>query len=160
MIARGWLWCMFSGFIAAVGITGTGMLIYRATSDQSFGVEPDYYAKALAWNETAEQKEVNARLNWSVVVRNQGAGTATVEVRDSSGMRVEGARISVVAFANDRSSQRYEVAGLETDRDGYRLQRASDRNGAWHLRLRIERGNDVFTWEGDHQFLNHGSNLQ
>lgn len=160
MIARGWLWCMFSGFIAAVGITGTGLLIYRATSDESFGVEPDYYAQALAWNEAAEQREVNARLDWAVAVRNQAAGMATVEVRDSAGMRVEGARISVIAFANDRSRQRYEVAVSEMDQDGYRLQRPSDRKGAWHLRLRIERANDVFTWEGDHQFLDDGSTPQ
>ncbi len=153
MNARGWFWCCFAIFIATLGIGGTGILILSANSDPSFGVEPDYYSKALAWNDTAAQRETNTKLGWTLTVSlGDRADEAVVDVRDGSGVRVEGARITGIAFANALSSQRHEITASEAPPRGYIIKRPSAHEGSWRLRLRVERGSDVFTWEGDHTF--------
>jgi nitrogen fixation protein FixH len=151
MNTRGWFWCLFATFIVALSMAGTGWLIYSANSDPSFGVEPDYYSKALAWNDTAAQREANQRLNWSVVIgEGKHAGEVAIDVRDASGIRIEEARVTGIAFANRRSSERMELAAMPAEGGGFEARVPVGEGGSWHFRIRVERGTDVFTWEGDY----------
>ena len=65
--------------IVALLVGGAGAnvgLMLVATSDASFAVEPDYYQKALAWDETMAQAARNrrSRMVGHGGLRSRGAG--------------------------------------------------------------------------------------
>lgn len=141
--------------IALVALVGTALsanlvLLYLATSDPGFAVEPDYYAKALAWDEQRAQQLTNARLGWSLDLR-VGAvepdGAQPIEVRlvDQAARPVEGATVELTAFHNARSSD-VLTDTLQPQPDGtYVGSLRFRRSGLWEFRLTARRGDDVFT---------------
>ena len=131
-------------------------LIYKAYTDPNFAVEPDYYDKALEWDATAAQRETNARLGWSIdVVEATIEGeddrrfvSMLIEVTDADGVPVTDAMVDFICFHNARAkaSQRLSgVAGPFGEPGRYRVSFAGELAGTYQLRVRIERGEDVFT---------------
>lgn len=134
-----------------VGGAGANIgLMLVATRDPSFAVEPDYYQKALRWDETMAQEARNAALGWSIAVGFDGASspgrvTLAARVSDRAGRALEGARVEVEAFHSARAS-RVLAATLSPGSAGrYSATLPLDRPGLWELRLRVARGDAVFT---------------
>ena len=147
---RGWGW---PALIVALLVGGAGANIWLmlvATGDASFAVEADYYEKALRWDDAMAQEARNARLGWSVAVRLEraaqpGEGWVRARVVDRDGVPVAGARVGVEAFHSARAS-RIVRAGLTPEAGGgYAARLPLDRPGLWELRVRVERGDQVFT---------------
>jgi nitrogen fixation protein FixH len=146
----GWYWPL--GLTALlVGGAGANVALWLvAAGDPSFAVEPDYYAKAVHWDQTMAQEAANAALGWSVSASFEpgarpGQSRLVARVRDRAGAPVDGARVSVVAFPSARAS-RMSAAALEPKGDGaYAAGLPADRPGLWELRVRVTRGGDVFT---------------
>jgi nitrogen fixation protein FixH len=138
-------------FIIALLVGGAGAnvaLMVIATRDPSFAVEPDYYRKALRWDDVMAQERENAALGWSVEV---GADSATrptriaLRVSDRDGAPVEDATVQVTAFHNARASQ-IVAATLAPARGGrYSAPLPLDRPGLWELRVRVVQGDRIFT---------------
>lgn len=130
--------------IAAVTVT-------LATRDPSFGLEEDYFAKAVAWDETAQQMEHNRQLGWDAAVElssaldGRGERSVTVLLRDAEGGALAGAKVEVFAFHNARrrETQAFEMVEIAPGR--YTAGAAMEREGQWTLRLRVVRGDEVFT---------------
>jgi len=127
-----------------------GATIYFAVSDPQFSVEPDYYEKALAWDDTAAQAGRNARLGWKLAIDASGGAdprghrTVRFELTDASGVSLEGAAIALEFFHNAASSERLkaEVAGAE---GGYVASLPLRKPGLWEFRVTVTRGPDTFT---------------
>lgn len=140
-------------FIIALLVGGAGAniaLMVVATRDPSFAVEPDYYQKALRWDETMAQESRNAALGWSVEM---GVDTATrpeptriaLRVSDRDGAPVENATVQVTAFHSARANH-IVAATLAPTRGGrYTAPLPLDRPGLWELRVRVEQGDRIFT---------------
>lgn len=148
--ARGWHWPLI---IIALLVGGAGAnigLMLVAAGDASFAVEPDYYQKALHWDETMAQEARNRALGWSVTVAfgdtpRPGQITLAAQVNDRAGDAVQGARVAVEAFHSARAN-RVLTATLSPESAGrYAATLPLDRPGLWELRLRVERGDQVFT---------------
>lgn len=155
MTLRNLLWPSFVFFIIALCLTGTGSLIYFATSDPTFAVEPDYYQKALAWDQTARQREASKALGWeidaNVPAETSPAGAHHVVARFTarSGEIIAGAAVACSAFSNAHASQRHELSFLETDPGHYRAELPIGARGLWHLIFTAQRGSESFTAELD-----------
>jgi len=124
-------------------------LMLVATRDASFSVEPDYYRKAVEWDRTMAQEERNAALGWSASARfGEGipAGSRlVVRVVDRAGAPIDGARVSVEAFASARASQVARLT-LEAEPHGiYAAPAPAGPGGLWEIRLTVTRGDQVFT---------------
>jgi len=139
--------------IIALLVGGAGAnigLLVVATGDASFAVEPNYYQKALRWDETMAQEARNAALAWSVTVALDGASgpgqtRVTARVTDRAGNPVQGARVAVEVFHSARASQ-VLAATLAPESPGrYSAPLPLNRSGLWELRLRVERGDQLFT---------------
>ena len=105
MRSRGWYWPV--GLAALlVGSAGANIALVVITSrDASFAVEPDYYAKALAWDETMAQQARNEALGWSLGLRVEPTGergrmAVIVGLSDGAGAPLPGARIAIEALHN------------------------------------------------------------
>jgi nitrogen fixation protein FixH len=121
-----------------------------ATGDPSFAVEPDYYQKALRWDETMAQEARNEDLGWSVAVTFERAARAgevklAARVNDRAGRAIEGARVGVEAFHSARARHVLRATLSPEATGGYSAMLRLDRPGVWELRLRVERGDQVFT---------------
>jgi nitrogen fixation protein FixH len=136
--------------LAALLVVSAGAniaLVVITSRDASFAVEPDYYAKALAWDETMAQEARNKALGWSLELRVEPTGEGglvAVSLADRAGAPLPGARITIEALHNARAG-RVLTAILEPRGPGYARMMPLARPGLWEFRLRVTRGADVFT---------------
>jgi nitrogen fixation protein FixH len=145
--ARRWI-------IIPVGLIVTQMsivivMMYIATSDPTFAVEPHYYEKALAWDATAAQNQTNQRLAWrtevTASVDESGAGQLRVRLTNSDALPLDGAAISAELFANTNARARAAFDLVPRGDGVYAARAAFDRSGMWECRLVVNRGPETFT---------------
>lgn len=148
---KGWYWpFLLVGLLAA----GVGLNLYfmsRAVSDPSFAVEPDYYAKAIAWDAHQAQARDNFELGWTlklhVAAADKGTGRARLvaSLLDRDGVPVPGLTVELEAFHNARASQVVNATLAETAEHVYAADVAVSRPGFWEFRVAAMRGTEVFT---------------
>ncbi len=125
------------------------VLLTLALGDPSMVAEPDYYQKALAWEETQQQRATNAALGWSVEVDSRSVDLTRRELRvvprDAGGEVLEGAEVSVEAFHKARRAQPVQATLQARDGGAYSAVLPLRRPGLWELRLVVRRGERTFT---------------
>ena len=142
-------WPAFIVFLLAIPVAAVVVLIRAATSDPSFAVEPDYYAKGLAWDIEMAQRRANERLGWTLDVR---AGTAagerallSVRLSDREGLVVPAQSLRVEAFPVARAHQR-ETVELRLEEEGnWEATWPLRHGGLWELRFVAETDEDRYT---------------
>lgn len=145
---RAWPFLLVGLLLFGVGVNVGLLLVARA--DPSFAVENDYYEKALAWDATARQTERDRELGWSVGLdaaaspRGPGWYDLALTVRDAAGAPVRGASVGIETFHHARAADVLRV-GLEEREGRYVATLPLRRRGLWELRVRVERGETVFT---------------
>jgi hypothetical protein len=128
--------------------------VYFAISDKSVATEPDYYAKALDYNETLRQRETNERLGWhlSPALRPTPDGRSmelAITLTDRIGAPLTGAAFDVIAFAGLRSGQRQHLTPRPTNTPAgeYTAPIRIDTPGEWCFRISATVGPDTFANE-------------
>lgn len=146
------LWPLMIVALLAGHVLAVLVMVYVATRDRSFAVEPDYYQKALHWDDIAAQQRENARLGWTVAIAvgsstsPLGQRTVSCRLSDRAGKPLEGAIIDVIAFAHVRADER--LAGvMESQGSGvYETTLRLRRKGLWEFRLVVRRGSEMLTY--------------
>ena len=136
--------------LIGINVCVVATTVYFAHADRSFAVERDYYQKAVAWNQNAQQIQRNHELGWHPALTIEPGAVAThrvlvVRVTDADGQPIEQALVSLSAFPSVRASQRQELILLEHASGEYRAMLSSAMNGLWEFRFVIRRGDEVFT---------------
>ncbi len=162
-MAKRSLWPYLIGGALALHVVVSLIVVYVATSNPSYAVEEDYYAKSMAWDATRAQARVNADLGWELTVSAKPPAAPgeqpVLEVRlsDAAGAPVDGAAVAVEAFHNARSHDIIR-APLEAAGDGlYRAALPMRRDGRWELRFTVDRGTDRFTFSETRHLVVEGS---
>ena len=146
---RGALWPI--GIMTVLGLTvAANIWVYTvATGDPSFVIEPNYYAKAIAWDSTLAQAERNEKLGWrlapalSAFSPTRGA-RLTVTLTDSAGAKIDNAVVTVAALYVARAAT-VVTDTLAADIDGYSTNIDVQHSGRWELRFDVTRGTEHFT---------------
>lgn len=115
-----------------------GTLVFVATNDDGFAIEPDYYLKAVRWDEAQRAREASAALGWDPTVRLLRQGTTVtlqLTLDDARSARVTGAHISVEAFPNAHAGELHRVTLSETAPGVYQGTLESARAGLWEVRI-------------------------
>lgn len=133
----------FLGALLLVSVGSNVYLIVRAHDDPSFAVEPDYYAKAVHWDESQAARAASASLGWRATVAATHDGVE-VELSDEQGRPLEGAEVGLVAFHNARAKDRLSTFLEPTAPGRYAVKRRLERPGIWEIRLSAQRGEDRF----------------
>jgi nitrogen fixation protein FixH len=150
-VRKGWYWPLLVVGLLASGVGSNLYFMGRALSDPSFAVEPDYYAKAVAWDAHQEQARENAELGWSLVLTVGPADLATGRARvvaqlaDRDGRPVPGLAVGLEAFHNARAADVVRGSLTETPAHDYAGELAVLRPGLWEFRIAAERGAETFT---------------
>lgn len=126
-------------------MAGVLAMMRIAGDDPAFGVEPDYYEKAVKWDATAAARASADQLGWAVdatlgpIVGVSNERELRISVRDRAGGGIEGATIRAEVFAHARSASRQE-AGLTALSPGeYGARIVAPRAGLYEVRLDIVR---------------------
>lgn len=136
--------------ILGVSFTVCGITVFAAVSDSSFALETDYYEKAVVWDETMEARRASDALGWSSEITISDADQHTgkrwliVAVTGEDGAPVEIESLQAVAFHHARRGEEREVA-LRPIRPGVASgELGLGADGLWQVRLRAERGDQIF----------------
>ena len=151
-------WWPFPGIVFALlgmSVTLATVTLVLATNDPSFGLEEDYFAKAVAWDDTAVQMQTNKELGWRAKVElagmldGRGERAVTVLLTDGDDKAIGDAKIEVFCFHNARRKETFTFELSEIAPGRYSAGEPLKREGRWTVRLRVDRGDDVFTASAD-----------
>lgn len=134
-------------------------MVHIATSNDSYAVEPDYYAKALAWDDRRAQERVNAELGWVLDFVVEPAPTGAdpilrVAVTDGVGQPIPDADVVVEAFSNRRRDD-VHTATLVPSGSGYSASMPMRGSGRWEFRFTAVRGENLFTYRETRHVWTH-----
>lgn len=161
--AGGWRWPLLAGTLMTMSLGVCTATIVLAVNDPNFGLEEDYYQKAVRWDEFAAQRAHNEELGWRAEVDlvradprsdpvagpdpDAAAVPAELRVRllDRDGEPLTPDRVEAMLFHHARRSDVRRPA-VAIDADGVaRARLEGARDGLWQVRLRFRHGGEVFT---------------
>jgi len=128
------------------------VMVYLATTNGTFAIEPDYYQKGLNWDATSAQLRDNARLSWLVEINvaedvgTLGERTVTCTLTNKDGLPLDGAVIDIVAFPHVRGRERTSATLSAADGGRYQATLRFSRKGLWEFRGVVKRGPDTFAF--------------
>jgi len=131
------------GAILMVSVGANIYLVIRANSDPSFAVEPDYYAKAVDWDDIQAQKAESEALGWSISVNAEPA-QLRIRLTDRLGQPISAAMVEVEAFHNARAADRTRGVMIPRGDGVYILEAAFDRPGLWEYRITATTGDYTY----------------
>lgn len=143
------VWPSFVLGIALTSLSGATWLVYAAHSDPSFAVEPDYYAKAVRWDDIAHQAQENKRLGWTITMPECSLRRASIRLSDGKDQALIGATVTAVAFANARANERLTLEFVDEGDGRYSAPLTPERGGLWRFRFNVVLGGDTVTSEFD-----------
>jgi nitrogen fixation protein FixH len=136
--------------LLSFGVGANVIFMLVAINDPSFAVEPDYYRKALAWDQSQAEAAESKALGWQVAIGvdrdRSGRDELLVTLSDQGGAPIPGAQLEIEAFHNAHAAQRLKV-DLQPDQlpGAYKAQLPPMRRGLWEFRVRAVRGAEHFT---------------
>ena len=142
-----WFWPGGVFLLLGMNVVIVGITVYAALSDRSVGIEQRYYEKALAWDETAKQRTLNAALGWRMDLTAGASRQLEITLRDSSGQPIRAAQVTAEVFHEARSGDRSALTFIGDGTGTYRALCPAGPEGSWHLRTRVEAVKMVFTDE-------------
>jgi hypothetical protein len=122
-----------------------------AVRDPHFATEPDYYQKAIRWDQTQAQAATNQRLGYAIKVPAslsldpQGRTLLELSLSDGLGRRVHGAQLVGQAFANAYSGELVSLVFNEQSAGVYVAKLDVRHTGLWIFRIAGQSGADHFT---------------
>jgi nitrogen fixation protein FixH len=144
-------WAFVPAALLLTSALGVGGMAIVAVRDPNFATEPDYYQKAIRWDQTQAQAAENQRLGYRLVlpesVKFDERGRATVELKlsDRQGQSIRGARIVAEAFANAYSGDINQLAFSERTPGVYQASLTVHHRGVWVFRISALAGATHFT---------------
>ncbi|MCC6751500.1 MAG: FixH family protein [Deltaproteobacteria bacterium] len=147
MRGRAWVWPV--GLVAVLGaaVLANVILFVTANRDASFAIEPDYYRKALAWDEKLAQDQRNTALGWRLACELVAEGTRgelVVRLAERDGQPLGGAKVRAVAFHRARGAERRTLTLREVAPGTYGARVEPVRPGLWQLEVEVVRGGARF----------------
>ena len=117
------------------------------------GVQPDYYQRAVAWDDRQAALRASEALGWSVACdttlgNTDAPGDLIVTLHDADGAPLTGATIDVDLYHAVRTDRRTASAPIPTDTPGeYRAHPTLQTPGLWRVEIRVTHGE--YVWVGE-----------
>ncbi len=141
LIVTGLLSCHVGAMVLAVNIASVG---------EGNAILPDYYGKALRWDEMRLQAAASESLGWaytltpSVLMGDDGLRSLRGTLADASGMGLADAKVHVRVWHYE-AKRPQESGEVTTDANGaFRVSLPMELSGAWTCETMVSRGADVF----------------
>ena len=145
------LWPILLTSLISIHVVSVVVMVFVATHDNSFAIEPDWYLKGLNYEQTAQQQRENSRLGLVGPTRRRPtADRHEPAQRDLHGPRPHGparknATVDLVAFAHLRANNARGAFCCRARAKNTAPRLAFADPGIWEFRLVITRGPETFT---------------
>ena len=137
-----WCWGSFVVGLLTLQVTGGVIAIVLAGSDQSVAVVPDYYQKALKWDEEVAIRAASDRLGWVAQMNQtdgeQGLAGLEVRLRNESGQLVKFDTGTLEIYRHVRAGDVRRVALPAASEGAIQLDNCFDASGLWQISLDVE----------------------
>lgn len=136
-------WAFVPVVLLVVSVGGMGAVAAIAADDPSFSLEPDYYQKAVAWDQHQAERAASARLGWKLEAALELEGPTlrlVARVTAADGSPLSSARVQAHAFAIARASDLRELVFVERRPGEYTAELGRARPGLWEFRFAVEQG--------------------
>ena len=143
----GRFWPWFVAILLAATAGAQGLMLYDATHDPTFAVEPDYYEKGVGWDSTMARERETASLGWrasAAIARTAGGSVVRVHLIDSTGAPVRGAHVTGDLVSNLDASHPVAVTLTGDDAGTYVATVGPLHRGLWDIRLDATRAGRRF----------------
>ncbi|RYZ02429.1 MAG: hypothetical protein EOO73_31940 [Myxococcales bacterium] len=146
----GALWAWVPGLLLTSMLTGLGVLVWLAVDDPHFALEPNYYDKAVHWDQARARASTSLALGLATTVSPalykaaDGSIDLEVAVDDRTLARFAGAAVELEAFPNAYAAQVQRLTLHEAAPGVYRGKLERGVLGLWELRLKVSRGSERF----------------
>lgn len=137
-------WPIGIALILTTTVVGNLIVMRVANNDPSFAIEPDYYARSVAFDSTIAEERLSAKLGW--VARSEisldsasASEVVVVTLADSSGQPIEHATVTITAFYNARANDVIAATLMEISPGKYQAPLAIKFGGQWEVRVRATR---------------------
>jgi hypothetical protein len=144
-------WALAPVVLLATSSFGVGGMAIVAIVDPNFALEPDYYQKAIHWDQVQIQAANNQRLGYTfsapavIVLDHRGQASFELRVTGHDGHSVTGARLTATGFANAYSEEASDLQFSELTPGVYSAPIRARHAGLWELRISMDSGADHAT---------------
>ena len=144
-------WVLAPFALMGLSVSMATITVVTALNARSMTAEPGYDVKAAAWDDHRAQLVTNEKLRWSVTPSldadpaDHTTARLRVDLRDKHGWPLDDATVEVEAFPVARGDLRATVTMSPLGEGGYRAALPFRHPGRWEFRVRVERGDDVYT---------------
>ena len=130
-------WVLAPFALMGLSVSMATITVVTALNARGMTAEPGYDVKAAAWDDHRAQLVTNEKLRWSV--------TPSLDLRDKHGWPLDDATVEVEEFPVARGDLRATFTMSPLGDGGYRAALPFRHPGRWEFRVRVERGDDVYT---------------
>lgn len=144
---KGYAWALVPVVLLGTMFAGWGVMISVALDDPAFAIEPDYYEKAVHFDEHRAEARESRELGWSLEVapRVDAEGALVrVTLKDRERRPIDGAHVKAIVFHNARSSEWRQLDFRGAGHGVYSERLTPWRPGLWELRFEVEQGGQRF----------------
>ncbi len=141
-IGKHWPWIIVGMLVVHASIM-LGTIAYVSAKNDLY-VEPDYYAKAVDWDNQRAMREMAENMGWVIEVLVQDsqpdsdAGrTIQVSIHDRDGQPIDGALVEVESVHPAHANDRINLVLLGVGDGQYRKPIGMDVPGFWQVNLAI-----------------------
>lgn len=148
---KSWRWPAAIIALLCVHAIGMGVVVFIATRDPSFAVEPHSYRKAVTWDSARAEHRASDALGWVAAIDAEpaldllGRRRVRCELKDHQGVPVVAATVTLEVFHHARAAERRRIALDAQDHGVYTALVPMKRAGTWELRLTARRGAETFS---------------
>lgn len=144
--SSGRFWPWFVVGLLGINVCVVLVTVYLATHDRGFAVVPDYYQKAIHWDDEVARRNAQERLGWTAAVHPgvelDGRRCVEIDLSDREGRPLAGARVGLTMFHNAAPGEAVEASLKELSPGRYAAPAALARDGLWTFRVRAAKGTD------------------
>jgi nitrogen fixation protein FixH len=142
-------WMFVPVAFLSITVTVAVTTVSLAVVGRPVGAEPEYYAKAAAWDEELAQRAANDRLRWNISPEIEpgadGRPHLTLRIHDKYAGVIDAETVTVEAIPVANADLR-ETIGLRRVGEGHFDAPLSARvQGQWEFRVRVTKGESVYT---------------
>jgi hypothetical protein len=144
-------WALVPVALLLSSALGVGTMAIIAARDPHFATEPDYYQKAIHWDQTQAQAATNQRLGYAVRapaalgIDRQGLVTLDFSLDDNTGRRARAGQLVGEAFANAYSGEVVRLVLREQASGSYQATFNVKHPGLWIFRIAGTASGERFT---------------